>query len=64
MRKPPIVAQGPQDCNRKAYLDMRAEDNAKHKAWKDCYKKRRYPGYENLMSVRDKLNPVTGEIKS
>jgi hypothetical protein len=43
---------------------MRAEDNAKHKAWKDCYKKRRYPGYENLMSVRDKLNPVTGEIKS
>ena len=42
----------PATCSRDAYLEEKRIMKEEKKAWKDCEKRRRLPGYETLMSAR------------
>lgn len=37
-------------CTREAYLKEKDEQRAFEKEWRDCKRRRRYPGYEKIMS--------------
>ena len=53
----------PGDCSRQKAIDDQLRRADERRAWDECRKRRNAPGYENMMAVKGKYDPLTGEIK-